>query len=426
MTLHITRVLPAKLLSSLPGHEERAAVCKEVSASLLSALEPKVKKEISEINNATLGSGDASNSNLQTIKEYFEIFIKLGRKDELETQYISARCEVMLRAWEGCLAAVRSRADDRDTTIKILSDFYAQVLSFLSEESKTIETIFGKAHIKVVLMNIIEALLRTVIHRNVDLVLGSGAPGSNMLFHDFYAVINSFAKNIVCHFDESNEKVFQHILSIIFRGLFDSYPQYFRKEETALRCRLHEIIEEVNFIASASPAASTGLDIDGSDDTSDLVEAFSRNLLQSCDAVAAPVLSACTRMFLYAGSSQLPVAVNLVASAVGAFVKQFGARVADLRRLLLGGGAADGSNYLLFDADLLKAFGGSGALARYREVMGNICEEHEAAAAPYSQRLSIPCALTAIQSVGRLAKQLNEVCLARPSRPLLLSLLSLQ
>lgn len=55
-----------EILKNVPGHAERAAECESVISSLFSALQPKIRSDVSAMN-------------VSALKEYIYVYDKLGR-----------------------------------------------------------------------------------------------------------------------------------------------------------------------------------------------------------------------------------------------------------------------------------------------------------------------------------------------------------
>ena len=69
------------ILRNLPGNEERQETCEAFKQSLLSAIRPRVRRDVHS----------AAANELSPLQEYLYVFQKLGREAEFEEEYIKAR-----------------------------------------------------------------------------------------------------------------------------------------------------------------------------------------------------------------------------------------------------------------------------------------------------------------------------------------------
>lgn len=75
------------ILASLPGDEDRQAQFKTLRETVLGNLRPRVQN-------------DVNNNDLTSLQEYFHIYEKLGKKEELQQEYTLLRAKSLLYIWD--------------------------------------------------------------------------------------------------------------------------------------------------------------------------------------------------------------------------------------------------------------------------------------------------------------------------------------
>ena len=75
------------VLQLLPGHSERQGQFKTLREAVMSHLRPRVQTDI-------------SNNDLHSLQEYFHIYERLGRREELEEEYVGLRAKYMGYVWD--------------------------------------------------------------------------------------------------------------------------------------------------------------------------------------------------------------------------------------------------------------------------------------------------------------------------------------
>jgi hypothetical protein len=112
------------ILQNLPGHEERKETCESLSDALLAALRPRVRKDI-------------VSSDLSPLHEYLYVYEKLGKKIELEEEYVQARPERLKGVWD------KFSVTPTTQFAPWLALFLGKVAGLLSDESSHAGALFG-------------------------------------------------------------------------------------------------------------------------------------------------------------------------------------------------------------------------------------------------------------------------------------------
>lgn len=268
------------ILQNLPGHEERKETCESLSDALLAALRPKVRKDI-------------VSSDLSPLHEYLYVYEKLGKKIELEEEYVRARPERLKGVWDKFSVTPTAQF------APWLALFLGKVAGLLSDESSHASALFGLDRAPDVLCSLLHHALNPLAVPMVNKIsiykivqyfyigfdrmnllpfsikmtssvlnatsmtklfqaerLSSLSEGSPVPIAEIYSVTDEFARRVGIHLEGCSSQQIFTALTSLFAGFTKYFETYGAKEGQFLEIQLLSALSSVSF--EAEKAAVTG------------------------------------------------------------------------------------------------------------------------------------------------------------------------
>lgn len=377
-----------EVLQNMPGHEERRETCDKLSDLLLSALRPRVKRDIQE--------GSAA------LHEYLYVYDKLGRRAELEEEYIRGKVEARLGGVWGKYSVVNA------PFAPFFAAYLAKLAQLLADEAGSLSALFGPDRAAVLASTMLESALEFGSDASLAGRLADSASPETTLAA--YQAADDFARKILKHLSDHQDKTFrpallERSLHAIYAGFMQHGAQNAAESEGLLvRTKLAEAASLASFDSAGSESAlgddgeeqlfAGGLD----DSPTEACAQFGERLIAAAEAVLEPVEASLGRCETLLGGVHAKASLRAVATALGSFAKQLGAKVDELRVACglpheSGGEAASSSS------------GSSQPSMALAESWARRLELHDIAAG----RMLVPCALRALQAAGRLSRHVRSL-----------------
>eukprot|EP01038_Epipyxis_sp_PR26KG_P010065 gene10065-13525_t len=392
-----------EILKNLPGNEERQETCEAFKSSLLEALRPLVRRDVTEIDTSPL-------------HEYLYVFQKLGREMELHQEYIKARPDRVKELWENY------KIDQRESFAKWLALLLGKVTRLIHDEREKTIHLFGKSHGLIILSQILcEALLPMKIDiSNRLLQLQSSSAEQS---YDSYRVADEFARRVLpllhhrqisSNTDQSNiSNQFEYsniddeqtlfVLDTIYSGFVQYSSHHVNAEIFSLKNQFIEILDTTKFNVTDSSMIEN--DLGSLSDYSEIFSNYSESILQACDSFSDPVLLSIQRNIYYMGGMKVKSFFRLLSNTLTQYVKNVTIKIEEL-------GLASGNAY-------------SGQQKSYNnnELNFNFLDEEKSSTllVPSENNITrlefgdvdaqvlITTAFRALQAVGRFIKKFQEI-----------------
>jgi hypothetical protein len=289
------------VLKDMPGHQDRVTLCKELSEALLTALRPRVRKDI-------------SGSNVSILSDYMYVYEKLQRKDEFEAEYVRARPE-RLRG-DAVIPANLSSGKFGAW----LATFYGKVTGLLLEEETNAATLFEQDRVPDILCLMIQSAMKLMCDSNTNTNTESKNMTTNFLetpyakdlpqhkLVEVYGVTEEFARRTFKIFKNASSKCLADSLDSVFRPFWDHLPIFMENEAILAAKALSENLKNVMLIkngygSDTGAASGTVLDDQGGEiEPFAILDNFTEEVLLAAEGFADIILTSLKRCSsLFAG-----------------------------------------------------------------------------------------------------------------------------
>ena len=388
-----------QVLQNMPGHEERRETCDKLSDLLLSALRPRVKRDIQENNAAAL-------------HEYLYVYDKLGQRAELEEEYIRGKVEARLGGVWLKYSVVNF------PLAPFFAAYLAKLAQLLGDEAGSLSALFGPDRA----VDLASAMLESALEFGSDASLASrladsASPETTLAA---YQAADEFAKKALKYLSDSDSgaqtksfrpALLERSLQAIYAGFLQHGAQNAAEAEGLLvRTKLAEAASLASF---DSACVDSALGDDGEEQLfaggleespTEACAQFGERLIAAAEAVLEPVEASLQRTEALLGGFHAKASLRAVAAALGAFAKQLGSKVEELRVACGlphesgGGGEANSSSSSSSSIPTSTSMALAESWARRLEL-------HDVAAG----RMLVPCALRALQASGRLSRHVRSL-----------------
>lgn len=383
-----------EILQNMPGHEERRETCEKLSDLLLSALRPRVKRDI---------LSTTSSTDFSTLREYLYVYEKLGRKSELEEEYIQGKTESKLKGvWDNYSAATSPLAP-------FLTSYLNKVSQLLADESNNIIALFGVDRSSELIFAMLEHALSSTFSASLTEKLYSASPDSAL---EAYRATEDFAKKILSYIkptsgsataisaSSSDKSGLEKVLSAIYGSYIVHASQHGAEiEGQFLRTKFTELIDLATFDGTMKAQSILGIEDDEvlmgpqEEDPSITRRVFSERLVAVADYVFLPTESSLNRSIAILGGTHIKLVLRAVANALSTFAKQMTAKVDELR--VACGLSNDNCEIRQADKTTASSTSIAESWARRLEMFDG------------AGKTVIPCALRALQCAGRFARHVR-------------------
>ena len=236
------------VLKNMPGHEERISTCEKFRESLLTALRPRVRQ-------------DVTTSDVSPLHEYLYVYDKLSKREELEEEYSKARPEMIKDLW----IAVEETGES--SFVSGYSDYLAKIVTFFCEEFDHMGSLFGPDRAPMLLSAMIKTALDPV---RMNLVARLTSMKRPEMVAEAYRIADKAAVKLVpCLFEVEKllgpggprptafnpsdstkvnepEKLYDAMESY-FGGFISLLDTYTELESVTTRCNLERGLEDILF-----------------------------------------------------------------------------------------------------------------------------------------------------------------------------------
>lgn len=368
------------ILQNMPGHEERKETCETLSNLLLSTLRPRVRRDIAGLD-------------LSPLHEYLYAYNKLGKKHELENEYVLARPDRLKKCWESY-----DPKSNRDQFIQWFELFFDKVVSLLSDESSNAELLFGKERSQEVLSAMLEQTLNPLsqpLSKRLNLTK------STVSCTEAYLIVDEYSRKIMSLLEGTSSQRLPKILYAIYGGFVDYLDVYGEAEGDYVRIELIKFLEVVslkkissNYVDDYNNSEKGGIDDElfgDNNDFSETLNLYGSRLVDAADSVYIPVSNSLTRAVTLMGGLRVKPVFRSTASALSLYTKQLISKVDELR---VACGLTSNSNET-----------NSADNKNFNDNWSQRLEENELA----GNTVLIPAVLRALQAAGRLTIRLREI-----------------
>jgi hypothetical protein len=369
------------ILQNMPGHEERKATCEALSNSLLSTLRPRVRRDISGLD-------------LSPLHEYLYAYDKLGRKHELEDEYVHVRLDKLKNNWDSY-----DFTFSKDQFVQWFEMFFDKVAGLISDESGNAELLFGKERSQEVLSALLEQTLSPL---SQPLSKRLNFTKSTVSCTEAYLILDEHSRKIMSLLEGASTQRLPKVLYAIYGGFVDYLDVYGEAEGDDVRRELSSFLELVSISKVSSSynddnnVEKGGIDDElfgdsNQEDFSETLNLYSNRLVDAADSVYIPVSNALTRAVTLMGGLRVKPVFRSTASALSSYTKQLNSKVNELR---IACGLTSDINE-----------NNSEDMKNFNENWSQRLEENELA----GNTVLIPAVLRALQAAGRLSIRLREI-----------------
>jgi hypothetical protein len=222
------------VLRELPGHAERQETCISYRNSLLAALLPNIRNELTEIR-------------INTLQEYLYVFRKLNREEDFEREFLLTRPKALYDMW--------SNLDQGESFSQWIAFYLGSVTKFVSEEEEVIGELFGDQQRSRMLHRALAEALRPM---QEGLVKQLQQTNNVIITTECGSVLDEFCKRILpLLFTDNSRYSSSHLhscLQSIFSSLWQYQIHYIDSEESHLRLFLQNAAESISFCSSPDSA----------------------------------------------------------------------------------------------------------------------------------------------------------------------------
>ena len=363
-----------QILHKMPGHEEREETYESLSHTLLGALKPRVRRDLAALD-------------LSPLHEYIYVYDKMGRRKELEDEYIQARPDRLKDLW------LSYDETTPESFPSWLASYLGKISGFLSDESGNIETLFGKEKGP----EMMSSMLQQIFSPNPDAMCQRlrdiGNPEGST---EAYLVTDEFSRRVLMSFDGIADSNLANALLAIYRGFIIYLESYGDEEGKFLEKQILQSIDDINFDGVASALEDDEKFI--SPDPADIFSAYGERLVSVADTIAKPSISSMKRSVHLMGGLRVKQAMKSIASSLALFTKQLIKKVEDLR--LACGFPNNNDDGVAKSSDEDKDKDPNHIVESWARKI----EMYE-----MGDRSLVPCTLRALQATGRLSRRLNEI-----------------
>lgn len=400
-----------EILKNMPGHEERKETCETLSNSLLSALRPRVRR-------------DVAGADLSPLHEYLYAYEKLGRKHELESEYVQARPAKIKAQWESY------SSNNSDATgaqfPQWLANFLGKVAHLLADEATNTESLFGKDRAPEVLSMILEETFQPLSNSMAERLLATKAPDVCV---QAYSVMEEFVRRVIGYLEGAGQQRLQNALAAVYGGFVIYLDHYGEMEGSYLRSFFGKCCEGITFDAalssssssSSSSSASASDGFVGMDDLEDeqslrdsqnpaeMYESYGKRLVLAADELITPSSEVMHRAVSLMGGIRVKPTLRITATSISHYIKQLTAKADELR--VACGQSPEKSSFntvarSVIPEEASASAGTATSIAATGPVAENWAKRLEAA--DMGGRQLIPSALRTLQASGRMTRRLQE------------------
>ena len=361
-----------QVLQKMPGHEEREETYQSLSHTLLGALKPRVRRDLAALD-------------LSPLHEYIYVYDKMGRRKELEDEYIQARPDRLKDLW--------SSYDESspESFPAWLAAYLGKISGFLSDESSNIESLFGKDKAPEMMSSMLQQIFGPNPESMCQRLRDIGSPEGST---EAYLVTDEFSRRILLSFEGIKDNNLANALLSIYRGFIIYLDNYGDEEGKFLEKQILQSIDEINFDGVASALEDDEKFI--SPDPADILSAYGERLVNVADIIAKPTIASLRRSVHLMGGLRVKHAMKSIATTLALFTKQLIKKVDDLR-IACG---FPNSN----DDGIAKSDEDHKAPSQIVESWARKLEMYE-----MGDRSLVPSTLRALQAAGRLSRRLDEI-----------------
>ena len=193
--------LSLQTLSKMPGHEERQSTYQSLQSHLLESFLHKIRK-------------DLLSSDLSPLHEYVYVYRKINKIQDLETEYISIRSDLIVQEWN------KQRNSSTSSIITdVFASFYSDSLSLLKEELIKVNEIFGPSSSAQILSQMVLQAYSKISASTIELIRAATCP---------IAVLDSYS---------NFEKFITEFLGLLgVQSLYETSPYVAKLLSAALKC----------------------------------------------------------------------------------------------------------------------------------------------------------------------------------------------
>lgn len=360
-----------QILQKMPGHEEREETYESLSHTLLGALKPRVRRDLAALD-------------LSPLHEYIYVYDKMGRRKELEDEYIQARPDRLKDLW---LTYDETTPEQFPSWLAL---YLGKISGFLTDESSNIETLFGKDKTPEMMSSILQQIFGPNPDSMCQRLRDIGSPEGST---EAYLVTDEFSRRILMSFEGIKDSNLANALLSIYRGFIIYLESYGDEEGKFLEKTILQSIDEINFDGVASALEDDEKFI--SPDPADIFSAYGERLVSVADIIAKPTIASLRRSVHLMGGLRVKQAMKSIASTLALFTKQLIKKVDDLR-IACGFPNSTDDGIAKIEDD---------------KVPGQIVESWARKLEMYEMgdKSLVPSTLRALQAAGRLSRRLDEI-----------------
>lgn len=363
-----------EVLRNMPGHDERVTTCDKFRESLLSALRPRVRH-------------DVTTANVSPLHEYLYVYDKLLKRDEFEEEYTKARPESLKGLW--------ASYQHGDAFIPWYSSYLSSLVQFLCDEFEQMKTLFGDVRAPVLLCSMMKHALSPIQHTLSDTLKKLNHADTVV---EAYLLSDKAAGRLSAYLEGTDQQALYEALDCYFGGFVHFLDAYVDLESSSLKADLDASLEEVVFKSLESESDEFS---DPDRDALQVLESFSERLLRTADGSYIPINMSIKRSVKYMNGLKVKPILRSLATSLAQFVKLLSGKI-DEMRIALG-----------FELDLRytgdKLTGEDVKFASAKIWFLKLKDSGSDVNSASGGRLLLPCVLRLLQAVGRLVQRVAQL-----------------
>lgn len=375
------------VLREMPGHAERQEACVSYRSSLLAALLPSIRSQL------TSSTAEEVEGTGGSLREYLYVFRKLGREEQFEGEYLSCRPAPLLHTWASTTEGVQQH---KQSLSAALAHYLGSVSSFLADEEAAAAALFGTTRSRRLLTQLLAAALQPMRGEMAELLREADDVA---VIAECSGVLDEFCKRLLGRATARDRGSDREVREAVLSGCWAAQAQYVDCEDRHLRGVMATAMASVRFRCAASALDDEEVDegvLDEGGDPVELLSGFADALLPALDGVFREVAAGLCRCCQFMAGAALKAHCRALAAALQHLSKLLTMKMECLAQAC---GISSGSS----SADMSSA-SSSGDEARTAASIAARLQAEDCDKAGV-----MACALRALQAAGRYKRHLADV-----------------
>jgi hypothetical protein len=275
-----------------------------------------------------------------------------------------------------------------------LADFCDRVISFIDHEADNISTLFfTRDRCTSILCAMLTYILTSI---SPSLAERLAQLRSSQLAYETFLVTDSFAQRVIRYVDLMNQSKLIEMLTAIYNPYMLYADQYSEDENQYLKNQVGSILRKASFERASTQLSDMTIN-DLEQDPYEVFVAYSENLVSTCDDSILPVIECLRRAGGYLGGLRSKTIFRSAATVVNMFIKSIANKVDDLRIACAIPPDASSSSTSHEKSSIIDE-------SHIAESWAKKLEAYDQGSRPL-----LPCALRALQAVGRMLKRVKDL-----------------